>query len=71
VDLERERERLTEELARLQGLLASATGKLKNPGFTERAPADVVDREREKVRSFEQRLQRLLEKQEAFLMRGG
>ena len=71
VDLERERERLTEELARLQGLLASATGKLANPGFTERAPADVVDREREKVRSFEQRLERLLEKQEAFLMRGG
>ena len=71
VDLERERERLTEELARLKGLLASSTGKLANPGFTERAPADVVDREREKVHSFEQRLERLLEKQEAFLMRGG
>ncbi|MFQ5530346.1 MAG: valine--tRNA ligase, partial [Gemmatimonadota bacterium] len=71
VDLDRERERITEELVRLEGLLKSAAGKLANPGFTEGAPAEVVEREREKVRSFEQRLERLLEKREAFLMNGG
>ncbi|MDH3297211.1 MAG: valine--tRNA ligase [Gemmatimonadota bacterium] len=71
VDLDRERVRLSDELQRLQGLLESAAANLANPGFTERAPPEIVDREREKRRSLEQRLERLLEKRQAFLMHGG
>jgi valyl-tRNA synthetase len=66
VDLERERERLAAELERLGSLLAGARSKLENPGFLSGAPAEVVQREREKAASLEQRHARLLEKRAAF-----
>ncbi|TFG66598.1 MAG: valine--tRNA ligase, partial [Gemmatimonadales bacterium] len=68
VDIERERERITTELDRLKGLLEAATTKLANPEFANRAPVEVVEREREKAHSFGQRRERLLEKRDAFLM---
>jgi len=66
VDLARERERLAEELERVGSLLAGTRGKLENPGFLSGAPAEVVEREREKAASLEQRHRRLLEKRAAF-----
>ena len=66
VDLERERERLAAELERIGSLLAGARSKLENPGFLSGAPAEVVQREREKAASLEQRHARLLEKRAAF-----
>ncbi len=71
VDIERERERITMELARLEGLLEATEKKLANREFTERAPAEVVDREREKAVSFTQRRERLIQKRDAFLMPEG
>ncbi len=68
VDIEQERVRITAELDRLKGLLEATTRKLANPGFLERAPAEVVEREREKAHSFGQRRERLKEKLDAFLM---
>jgi valyl-tRNA synthetase len=68
VDLEKERERITAELERLDGLLRATVGKLGNAGFIKGAPPEVVEREREKAASFEQRRDRLLEKRDAFLM---
>ncbi|MEE8488387.1 MAG: class I tRNA ligase family protein, partial [Gemmatimonadota bacterium] len=68
VDIEQERERITTELDRLKGLLEATTRKLANPGFLERAPAKVVEREREKAHSVGQRRERLKEKLDAFLM---
>jgi len=68
VDIERERARITAELDRLKGLLEATTKKLANSGFTDRAPAEVVEREREKAHSFGQRRERLKEKLDSFLM---
>ncbi|ALG07467.1 valine--tRNA ligase [Kibdelosporangium phytohabitans] len=44
VDVEAERKRLTKDLAVAQKELAQCEGKLNNPKFTEKAPADVVDK---------------------------
>jgi valyl-tRNA synthetase len=66
IDLDRERERLADELERLGGLLAGARKRLTNPGFLSGAPAEVIEREREKADSLEQRHRRLLEKRAAF-----
>jgi valyl-tRNA synthetase len=61
----RERERLSKELARLEEILASSKARLDSRKFLERAPADVVEREREKERSIEERRRRLMEKRRA------
>jgi len=62
VDLARERERVEEELERLEGLLASTRKRLASPGFLSGAPPEVVEREREKETAFEERRTRLAEK---------
>ena len=51
-DREAERERLGRELARLGGLVTAQEGKLANESFVARAPAAVVDKEREKLRTL-------------------
>jgi valyl-tRNA synthetase len=71
VDLEKERDRIAAELERLEGLLRATAGKLANAGFIKGAPPEVVEREREKAASFEQRRDRLLEKRDAFLLSDG
>ena len=62
IDLDRERERLREEIDRKTSLLQATRGKLGNERFVERAPAEVVDKEREKAASLEDQLQGLREK---------
>jgi len=52
IDVARECARVQSELDRLDGQLAALAAKLANPGFTGRAPADVVAREREKERQW-------------------
>jgi valyl-tRNA synthetase len=52
IDVARECARLREELVRIEGQLAGVRGKLANDNFVTRAPADVVEREREKERSW-------------------
>jgi valyl-tRNA synthetase len=54
IDLQKERERLRGELDRTASLAASARKRLENEGFVSRAPADVVQREREKLQSVEE-----------------
>ena len=49
-----EMERLRKELARLTGERDRLGGKLSNEGFTSRAPADVVEKERAKLRQMEE-----------------
>jgi len=49
VDLVAERQRLTKEMARLDETLAFLTGKLARPDFIERAPAEIVERERARL----------------------
>ncbi|HUE77406.1 MAG TPA: valine--tRNA ligase [Longimicrobiales bacterium] len=62
IDLDRERARLSEELERIENLLGSTEGRLSNRQFTARAPAEVVEREREKAESFRDQRERLSRK---------
>ncbi|HJR52952.1 MAG TPA: valine--tRNA ligase, partial [Gemmatimonadota bacterium] len=61
VDVERERERLGDEIAGAERLLDSARAKLADERFVSRAPAEVVSREREKAADLERSLERLRE----------
>jgi valyl-tRNA synthetase len=59
IDLDRERDRLGKELARLESQLQATYTRLANESFTARAPAEVVDREREKAENFKDQRDRL------------
>jgi valyl-tRNA synthetase len=52
IDVAKECARVRGELERLDGQLAALAAKLANEGFTGRAPADVVQRERDKERQW-------------------
>ncbi|NNF39196.1 MAG: valine--tRNA ligase [Gemmatimonadetes bacterium] len=62
VDLEREKDRLRQEIERTAKQLGGTEKKLDNENFVSRAPAEVVEREREKARSQSERLNSLKEK---------
>ena len=49
VDVEKEIARLSKDLKNVEGEIARANGKLNNQGFIAKAPADLVNREREKL----------------------
>ena len=59
IDLDVERGRLEKEIARLQQVIEATGRKLSNPSFVERAPKDVVDKEREKLTSFQATVEKL------------
>jgi len=67
VDVAAEKERLSKEVARLQGEIAKAETKLSNASFIERAPAAVVAQEQERLAGF----RALLEKQQMQLEKLG
>jgi len=52
IDLDRERARLTTEIERIDGQLRGAEGKLTNATFVERAPPEVVQKERDRAASL-------------------
>ncbi|HEY6839451.1 MAG TPA: valine--tRNA ligase, partial [Geobacteraceae bacterium] len=60
VNVEEEEKRLLKEIARIDKDVEFLAKKLENPSFVERAPADVVAKEREKVAEFTTK-KRLLE----------
>ena len=62
IDVAKECERLTGELERMDGQLTSVAAKLANEKFVSRAPAEVVEREREKERSWREQHEALAEK---------
>jgi len=59
IDLDEERARLGRELDRARSELARAEGKLANERFVARAPADVVQAERDKVDDWRGAIERL------------
>jgi len=54
VDLDAERERLGKDLAQVEEQIARAKGLLANEGFTGKAPAHIVERERDKLVDLEE-----------------
>jgi valyl-tRNA synthetase len=62
VDIDRERERLARELDRLQQDIARSERLLANTGFVSKAPPAVVDKERAKLADARQRLHKLSER---------
>jgi valyl-tRNA synthetase len=65
IDVDRERARLRDELDRLESLLAAAEARLASENFVSRAPAQVIEREREKAKSFRDQRDRLAVKLDA------
>lgn len=61
IDIEAERERLNKEITRIAAEISKAEGKLSNPNFVERAPANVVEQEKERLEAFNLRMNNLKE----------
>lgn len=59
IDAAAERERLTKEIARIEAEIAKAETKLSNPSFVERAPANVVEQEKERLMTYNIKLSSL------------
>lgn len=59
IDFKKERERLNKEKAKVQKDLDFVNKKLNNPGFVAKAPAAVVEQEREKVAKLEELMAKL------------
>jgi valyl-tRNA synthetase len=53
IDLKAERERAQQDLAQLEQRIAASQGKLNNTGFVQKAPPEVVEKEREKLANLE------------------
>ena len=66
IDMVKERDRLSAEIQRLAGQLKGVRGKLENQNFLDRAPEEVVVREREKEASFLEQMEKLQEKLKIF-----
>ncbi|HTR80843.1 MAG TPA: valine--tRNA ligase [Bacteroidota bacterium] len=59
IDLDIERSRLEKEIARLEGQLRGVDAKLENPNFAGKAPADVIQKEKDKRENFNQTIVKL------------
>ncbi|MBQ1763158.1 MAG: class I tRNA ligase family protein, partial [Aquincola sp.] len=59
VDVAAEKARLAKEIARLEGEITKANAKLGNESFVARAPAAVVEQEKQRLADFSQTVQRL------------
>jgi valyl-tRNA synthetase len=65
VDVEKERQRLAQEMANLEGEIARSEQLLANVGFTTKAPPEVVCRERDKLERYQKEREKLREKMES------
>jgi valyl-tRNA synthetase len=59
IDIEKELSRLKEELKTAQSEYDRAKGKLNNQGFTSKAPAELIDREKEKCDKWSKLIEQL------------
>ena len=59
VDVDKEIQRLTKDLKNVEGEIARANGKLNNAGFIAKAPAALVEKEKEKLATNEGLLEKL------------
>ena len=59
IDVAAERLRLGKEIARLEGEITKANGKLGNEAFVARAPAAVIEQEKQRLSDFSATVTRL------------
>jgi valyl-tRNA synthetase len=59
IDVAAEKERLKKEIEKLEMQIANAQGKLSNDSFVARAPAAIVDQEKQRVADFTATLDKL------------
>jgi valyl-tRNA synthetase len=59
IDLDKERDKINKEIQRLEGFKKSVESKLTNENFTSRAPAEVVENEKNKVKDATQAIAKL------------
>ena len=57
--MEKELARLEKDLKNVEGEIARANGKLNNAGFVAKAPAELVEREKEKLATNQSLLEKL------------
>ncbi|SHJ61420.1 valyl-tRNA synthetase [Geosporobacter subterraneus DSM 17957] len=62
VDFDKEIERLEKERVKLEGELKRVTGKLSNEGFLAKAPASLIEEEKGKQASYQQMMDKVLER---------
>ncbi len=60
IDFSKEKERLEKELTKLQSEIAASIKKLRNDDFLSKAPADIVEKVREKHQNFVEKQQKLM-----------
>jgi valyl-tRNA synthetase len=65
IDKEAELQRLDKEMAKLEKTIKQSNGKLSNENYTAKAPADVVQKERDKLAEMEQALSQLQQQRQA------
>ena len=64
IDKDAEIERLSKDISKLEINIGKTRAKLANPGFTDKAPAAVVEKEQQRMQEQEQTLHDLLQQQE-------
>jgi valyl-tRNA synthetase len=64
IDKDAELARLAKEIDKLEKDLSRISGKLENPNFVDKAPAAVVDKERDKMQAQQQALEKLREQEQ-------
>ncbi len=65
IDKEAEIQRLDKEIVKLEKVIKQSSGKLSNENYTAKAPAEVVQKERDKLAEMEQALSQLQQQREA------
>ncbi len=58
-DKDRDAARITKEIGKLEKIIASAEAKLANPDFLEKAPDEVISKERVKLSAWQEELRKL------------
>jgi valyl-tRNA synthetase len=53
IDFDAERERLAKELQKVEKEIAKVEAKLGNPNFVERAPAEVLEEQRQRLADWQ------------------